>query len=187
MEDQVIFSGKTKDDREYIVRYPNRNDAQLMTDYINVLSKERTYIRFQGEEMKLADEQKFLEDQLQRIEEGLSVMLFIVCDGRIAGISSVDMKDKIESHVAGFGISLLQELRGAGIGRIFMDLILKEAEKKLKMLRIITLSVLEGNTRAQSLYNKFGFQIYGSLPGGVFYKESFIDHIFMYKKIGIYE
>lgn len=183
MKRSIVFEGRTKDGRPYVIRYPQRGDAQMMTDYINEVSKEQTFIRFQGEEMSLKDETKYLQGQLKKIQKKQSVELFVLCDNKIVGISAIDMKDKVEHHEGVFGISLAKEYRGQGLGRILMKLVLEEAEKQLPDLRIITLGCFEGNTQALDMYKKFGFQEYGRLPGGVFYKGKYIDHIYMVKNI----
>ncbi len=61
------------------------------------------------------------------------------------GVATVGLRDKVESHEDVFGISLAKEIRGQGIGKKLMELTLKEAEKNLPMLRIITLGVFGNN------------------------------------------
>lgn len=64
-----------------------------------------------------------------------------------------------------------------------MKLTLKEADKNLPKLRIITLGVFSDNALAQKMYEKFGFKEYGRLPKGVLHKNKYVDHIYMYKII----
>ena len=54
---KVAYQGKTSKGKELIIRYPNKDDAQLMREYINTLSEERTFIRFQGEKVSLEEVQ----------------------------------------------------------------------------------------------------------------------------------
>lgn len=48
---QIVYRGETSKGNHILIRYPSKEDAQAMTDYINKLSKEQTYISFQGEEI----------------------------------------------------------------------------------------------------------------------------------------
>ncbi len=183
MEGKIVFEGQTKDSKHYIIRYPQEKDAQAMTDYINTLSQERTFIRFQGEKVELEDETKYLEGQLKKINNKLTVQLLVLCESKIIGISAIDAKDRTESHEGVFGISLAKDYRGQGLGKTLMELVLKEAEENIPQLRIITLGVFGDNPLAQEMYKKFGFQEYGRLPEGTLHKGQYVDHIYMYKKI----
>lgn len=183
MVGQIIFEGKTKLGELYSIRYPQEGDAQMICDYINTLSREQTFIRFQGEQLSLEDETKYLNGQLEKISDQKTVQLFVVCDTKVVGIAAIDLKDKTESHEGVLGISIAKEIRGEGIGKELMRLILEEAEKNLSQLRLITLGVFGDNQLAQKMYVSFGFQEYGRLPGGSRHKDQFVDHIYMYKKV----
>lgn len=182
-EKNIIFEGKTKDGRNYLIRYPQDGDAGKMAKYINTLSQEKTFIRFQGEKISLKDEEKYLKEQLKRIKENLTVQLLVISEGNVIGVTSIDMRDKTEKHEGVFGISIAKEFRNHGIGKIFMNLILKEAKKNLPDLRIVTLEVFADNPKAHEMYKKFGFKDFGMLPKGIFYKKKYIDRIYMYKEI----
>lgn len=183
MEGEVVFEGLSNKDNKITIRYPAKDDAEQMCDYINTLSKEQTFIRFQGEEVSLGDETKYLNSQLERIIKKQTVSLLAFCNNKLIGISSIDMKDKTESHEGVLSISIAKEYRGERIGKKFMQLVLEEAEKNIPQLRIVTLGVFGDNPFAKSMYEKFGFQEYGRLPEGVRHKGQFVDHIYMYKNI----
>jgi|WetSurMetagenome_2_1015567.scaffolds.fasta_scaffold00353_22 ribosomal protein S18 acetylase RimI-like enzyme len=183
MDRKIVFEGLSKKGNKIIIGYPMKNDAQIFCDYINALSKEKTFVRFQGEEIKLEDETKYLNTQLERIIKRQTVELLAFCNNVLIGISSIDMKDKTESHEGVLGISIAKEYRGEGIGKIFMQLIIKEAEKNMPQLRIITLGVFGNNPLAISMYEKLGFKEYGRLPKGSLHKNNYVDHIYMYKNV----
>lgn len=180
---KTVSEDKTKDGKSYIIRDPAEHDAKAMQTYINSISQEQTFIRFQGEEISLEDEQKYLEGQLKKIKKNKTVQLFVVCNDQIVGIAGVDLKDKSESHEGVLGISLLKEYRGEGIGKTLMRLILDEAIANLPELRIITLGVFGNNSLAIELYKSFGFSEYGRLPLGSKHKEQYVDHVYMFKNI----
>lgn len=180
---KVVFGGKTKKGNHIVIRYPNASDAAAMCEYINTLSKERTFIRFQGEEISMEDEERYLSEQLAKIEQNKSVQLLVFCNDQLIGNSQLDIKDRTESHEGVFGISLAKDYRGEGIGRLLMHYVLEEAEKHMPGLRIVTLSVFGDNPVVQELYQKMGFVEFGRLPEGVLHKGQYVDHIYLYKKI----
>lgn len=168
---------------EFVVRYPVLSDAQAMTEYINTLSNERTFIRFQGEHMSVEDETKYLEGLLKSIENKKSVQLLAFIDDTLIGISGIEMKDKTEGHEGVFGISIAEDYRNQGLGKLMMKLVLESAERELPDLKLITLEVFATNEVAIPMYQKFGFVEHGRLPGGVKLADIFVDRILMHKKL----
>lgn len=154
-----------------------------MLRYINTLSTEQTFIRFQGEQISLEDEKTFLDKRLKAIENKEDVTLLAFYNGQLIGISGIEMKDKIERHLGVFGISVAKKFRGIGIGEELTRLTLLEAENKLAELKIVTLEVISSNINAQNLYKKLGFIQYGLLPKGNIYKGNLIDNMLMYKTL----
>ena len=183
MQVKVVFEGKSDKGVDIIIRYPIKDDAKTMYEYINTLSTERTFIRFQGEQVSLEHETKFLNSQLERIAKEESVQLHVLSGNKIIGISEIDMKDKVERHVGALGISIAKEYRGQGIGSLLMKLVIEEAIKNIPQLRIITLGVFSNNSLAKDMYKKFGFVEYGNLPSGVKLGDKYVGHIYMYKKL----
>jgi ribosomal protein S18 acetylase RimI-like enzyme len=180
---QTVFQGRISDGKDILIRYPQEGDAEQMRDYINTLSREQTFITFQGEQISLEDEIKYLNDQLQKIKDQKTVQLLVVCNNQVVGNAEINLKDKTESHEGVLAISIAKEFRGKGLGEELMRVTLEEAEKNLPELRIITLSVFEENVAATEMYRKLGFKEYGRLPDGSLYKGQYVDDIFMYKKI----
>lgn len=181
-KERIVHKGNFQG-KEVIFRYPTKNDLQTIWEYINTLSKERTYISFQGETISLEEEQKYLNSQLERISKHLATLLLAVCDGKVIGISGIDTKDKIEKHIGVFGISIAKDFRGEGIGSKLMELVIEEANNNLSGLEIITLGVFSINDLAKEIYKKFGFIEYGQLPRGIKLENVYSDHIYMYKSI----
>ncbi|MBI4035875.1 GNAT family N-acetyltransferase [Candidatus Daviesbacteria bacterium] len=164
-------------------RYPTKDDLKAVWEYINALSKEQTFILFQGEKITLEVEEKWLEGELKKIKEGKSVQIFAFVGDKLIGVSGITMKDKAERHVGTFGITIAKEFRNKGIGTTLMETVLIEAKKNLKDLKIIILGVFGNNPIAKNLYEKFGFVEFGNLPESILHKGKFIDHIYMYKKV----
>jgi len=169
--------------KEIVIRYPTLDDAAAMTDYINTLSKERTFISFQGEEMSLEEEKKFLADKLKNIQEKKAVLLLAFHNDTLIANSAVQMKDKIEKHIGIFGISVAKAYRGEGVGRILMDTVIEQTKEHIPQIELLTLSVFHNNGKACALYESFGFKKYGMLPGGVKLPDGYADHVYMYKRV----
>lgn len=180
---KIVFEGKTNKGLEIVIRYPVKDDVKMLLKYINTLSKECTFIRFQGEQLALKEEKKYLNEFVEKIEKNLAVKLLVFTDNRLIAVSDINPSDKIESHIGSFGITVANEYRNQGIGKLLTKLVLDEAEKNLKDLRIVKLGVFANNPIAKIMYEKFGFVEYGNLPEGVKHKNKYVNHLYMYKKI----
>ena len=184
MEDgKIVFEGKSKQGSDFIIRYPNKNDAEAMLTYINTLSKEQTFVNKQGAQKTLEEEQKFLDGELKKIKEHKAVMLLVLIAGAVIGISGIGAKDGASSHVGLLGISIAKNFRGEGIGKTLMKLVLEEAEKHIPQLKLVELGVFDNNAPARSMYEKFGFKHHGTLPEGLLHRGEYRDHVYMYKKL----
>lgn len=180
---EIVFKGKTKTGEDILVRYPEGGDVKKMLKYINELSKERTFIRYQGEQETLESETKYLKSRLEAIKNKKTVHLLAFSNNRLIAATDIHMMDKTEKHVGIFGISVIKDFRGKGLGKLLMELILKEAKKEIPEIKIVTLGVYSTNDIARSLYEKLGFIEYGMLPNGITRDGKFEDTILMYKNI----
>lgn len=180
---KIVFKGKTADGIPYLIRYPKRTDLSELWRYINDLSKERTFISWQGEDISLKDERSFLNSLLRKIRDGKSVFLVVESEGKIIGDSGIDTKGRVNNHVGTFGLSVAKDFRGKGIGKRLMELVLEETKKNLKHIKIIHLECFANNETACNLYKSVGFKEYGKLPNGIAYRDGFVDEILMFKEI----
>lgn len=90
--------------------------------------------------------------------------LFLVCevDSRISGFSRCEGKSlKRVSHKVEFGVCVLQEFWGFGIGKNLLKETISWAEAN--DIKKITLNVLETNEKAIMLYKNHGFEVEGVL------------------------
>lgn len=179
----TIFKGKTPDGISYTIRYPKRTDLEEYLKYINELSKEKTFVSFQGEEITKDDERVYLNSILKKIKNKLSVQLVVDINGKIEGISGIDTKGRVNNHVGIFGISISKNFRSRGIGKKLIESVLEETKKNLKHIKIIHLECFANNNAACNLYKSVGFKEYGKLPNGIAYKDGFVDEILMYKQL----
>lgn len=90
--------------------------------------------------------------------------LFLVCEvgERIAGFSRCEGKSlKRIAHKVEFGVGVLQEFWGYGIGKNLLKESIRWADDN--DIKKITLNVLETNEKAIKLYKKNGFEVEGVL------------------------
>lgn len=182
-EGQIIYQGKSKQGRDFLIRYPKFEDTENMLTYINALSSEQTYVLMQGEPKTIEDEKEFLTKSLKNIKEHKGIVLLACAGDLIIGITNLEMQTGVASHVGDIGVSIAKEYRGEGIGSLLMDVLLNEAEANIPQLKIVTLGVYEDNEPALDMYKKLGFQEFGRLPQGLRRKEKYSDHLYMYKKV----
>lgn len=165
----------------FLLRYPEKGDLGKMHKYINFLSKEQTFVNYQGEEISLKEEDAYLKDQLRRIKNKSSVQLLAFIGSEIVGVSSVDLAESTYSHEGVLSISVLEGYRNLGLGKVLLSTTLFLAEERIKNLKLITLTVFGNNSSAYEFYKSFGFKEFGRLPEGVYYKGRYYDRIYMYK------
>jgi ribosomal protein S18 acetylase RimI-like enzyme len=154
-----------------------------MRDYINTISKERTFISYQGEQLSLEEEKRFVNPQIKRIREGKCVVLLVFSEDKLVGVANLDLGKRTSKHIANLGISLAKDLRDQGIGFKLLETVINEGKKNLKGIEIIKLTVFSNNARAISLYKKFSFEEYGRLPNGVKLENGYDDQVKMYKSL----
>ncbi len=117
------------------------------------------------------DEKQFDEEQeckylAKKAESATEVELLAIAGNKIVGFAGVDAvgtKYKVK-HRANFGISVLKEYWGLGIGRALTESCI-ECAKNAGYTQL-ELSVVADNDRAVSLYKKTGFKEYGRNPKG---------------------
>lgn len=180
---KIVFEGRSRQGKSILIRSLQQNDVEALCRYMNALSEERTFVRFQGEQLTLEEETAYIIGQLQRMELNQTVQLVAFCEGTVVGVADVNMKDLVEKHVGAFGISIAQPYRGEGIGAVLMEMVLKEAAAQIPHLRIIMLEVFSDNMLAIAMYKKFGFVEYGRLPEGVLHNNAYVDTVYMYRKV----
>lgn len=119
---KIVYRDKTKSGKDIIFRYPIKEDLKSVWKYINILSKEQTFlVLFQGDEIPLDEEKRWLEDMLGKIDRGRAVQLFVFVNNELAGVSDIVMKDKAEKHIGIFGITIAKNFRNEGIGTLLKD------------------------------------------------------------------
>ena len=157
----VLLTGGT----ELLVRNAVASDARALRDVMQRTHSETDYLLSYPDEQSVDDEQEACS--LEETERsGNEVELVAVIDGRIvgsAGVSAVRSRRKV-AHRACFGISILKEYWGMGIGRVLMEASIDCARQA--GYTQLELEVVVDNERAVSLYRRAGFEEFGRNPRG---------------------
>jgi RimJ/RimL family protein N-acetyltransferase len=170
-----------KDGRVVQIVLPSMKGLKAVTQFVNKLSKEDTFLSFAGEEYTIAFEKNWLRNMLIEIEKEKNYHLWALYDGQIIGSVNIRRGGNRDQHVGDIGLMIDKDFRRQGLGKYFLNKIIEQG--KLMDFKIATLAVFSDNTTAISLYKKMGFREYGKLPNGLFRKNKYSDKIEMYKEL----
>ena len=154
-----------KDGVELLVRNAGASDARALRETMRRTHSETDYLLSYPDEQSADDEQEARSlAETERSDD--EVELVAVVDGKIvgsAGVAAVGSRCKV-AHRARFGISVLKELWGMGIGRVLTEACIDCARRA--GYAQLELEVVADNERAMSLYRRAGFVEYGRNPRG---------------------
>lgn len=156
----VLKNGKTA-----VLRNGVASDGGAVFENFNRTHAETDFLLSYPDENSFDSEKEgqFLEQKTASTHE---IELIAFVDGKVAGtagIEAVGAKDKVR-HRAEFGISVLKEYWGLGIGRALLEACIKCAKEA--GYAQLELTVVAENARAIALYQKAGFVEYGRNPRG---------------------
>ncbi len=174
-----ILLDTTINEHQVVIRYLHPSDVKPLHRYINELSQERTYITFQGDMISLQEEEKHVKDVMVAIEQKREVKLVLVVDDVLSGSTEVILESRITAHRGNLGLSIAKQVRGMGLGELFLRTVIEEAKRVLPGLRIIQLTCFATNKPALSLYKKVGFEERGRIPGAIFYNGEYLDELIL--------
>ena len=183
----MIFEDKPitlKDGRTAILKTPCIEDAEKMLNYIKKSCGETDFLVRYPEEWEgatIESEEKWIKSR-RNSRNALIITCYI--DGEIAGNCEINFKGGIKtSHRAGVAIAILKEYWGLGIGSAMFEELISAAEAK-PSVEILELEFIEGNNRAKSLYEKYGFKIVGERPNAFKLKDGrLLKEYFMQKEL----
>ncbi len=167
--------------KEYIIRQPKVNDAKDFVYLINRVNQETQYLLQEPDEIKLTSlkEKKLIRGVLADKRQKWFVA---ECDGKVVGqisVCGIPGRTRL-AHRADIGISVLKDYWHMGIGTALLQNGIDWAKEY--GFEQLELSVISCNTRAISLYEKFGFEIVGTIPNAIKYKDgSYADEYKMVK------
>ncbi len=154
---------KLKDGTLAVFKTPELSDAAKMLNYIKTACGETVFLLRYPEEYEpvtLEKEEKWVSN-LRASKNSLDIACYV--NGEVAGNCEISFYTSIKTrHRATVAIAILQKYWGHGIGSaMFEELI---AAAKAHGTEIIDLEFVEGNNRARSLYEKYGFKVICEKP-----------------------
>ena len=158
--------------KEVIISQAKKEDAKLMIDFYNVVGGETDFLSFGKNQFikNLTEYEGFLETTKEEVN---SIILIARIDDKIIGIASINSSSKDRfKHVGEFGIVIVKQYCGLGLGRKIMDYLV-EWSKSNGITKKISLVTNENNYRAIDLYKKVGFEVEGILK-----KDNYVNGIY---------
>lgn len=160
---------KLKDGSICTFRSPYEEEAAEMLEYLRTCSGETNFILRYPEECTetIEEESRFLRNIN---DSDYSIMIVAEIDGEIAGNCSLHIHKRMKvRHRANIGIAIIKKHWNKGIGTLMFEELEKYARKN--DCTQLELEVVEGNTRAITLYEKQGFRIFGERKRGIILKD----------------
>jgi RimJ/RimL family protein N-acetyltransferase len=142
------------------IRPAHPRDAEQFLEVLREVAAERRYIA--TEEVRWRPRE--LRKRFRRPWTEQAATLVAVADGRVVGSLGIRREDwRNNRHIATFGMSIIEDWRGRGVG----SALLAEALRWARGVGVekVSLTVYPHNTRAVALYRKFGFVDEGRLSG----------------------
>ncbi len=154
-----------KNGKEALLRNGDGADGAAVLEVFNLAHEETDYLLTYSDENSFTQEQEaqFLEEKTKSPDE---IEIIAIVDGKVAGsagIEAIGKKFKVK-HRADFGISLLKEYWGLGLGKELTKACIQCAKEA--GYRQLELNVVAENERAISLYRSLGFVEFGRNPKG---------------------
>jgi len=161
-----------------IIRNAVESDAEDLIDYMDAISEESNFLTFGPGEFgaNVQQEKSFIANLSTKKNT-----LFIVAemDGKIIGNLSFSGGPRPRiAHVGEFGISVLKEYWGYGVGEELLQYLINWS-KNSGIIRKINLKVRTDNTRGIHLYSKMGFLEEGLLKRDLMINGDFFDSLLM--------
>lgn len=150
---------------EALLRNGTEADGEAVFENFNRTHGETDYLLSYPDENSFDAEQegRFLAEKEESENE---IEILALVDGKVAGtagIEAIGTKYKVK-HRAEFGISLLKEYWGLGLGRAMLEACIECAKKA--GYEQLELDAVADNERAIAMYEKAGFVEYGRNPKG---------------------
>lgn len=166
-----------KNGQTCVIERVQPGDAAELVAYVNQIAGETDNMTFGGGEfsMSVIEEEQYLRNTLWKDHTFIAVARV---DGRIvANINLHGNERQRLQHSATFGISVLKEYWGRGIGKLLMEEMLTYAH--WAGLTKINLKTRTDNINAIALYHKFGFTVEGIERRAMLVNDQYVDFLLM--------
>ena len=172
-----------KDGRQAILRNPREDDTLECLNYIKTVSGETDFLIRYPEDCDMTEEQERAWIRNAR-ESDNQCNLICEVDGNFAGNCEVSFSRRIKmKHRGTIGIALKKGYWNLGIGTAMFEELIRIAREREGVIQL-ELEFMEGNFRAQALYEKMGFRTVSFKPNAFRMKDgSLRKEFFMVKEL----
>ncbi|MCD8038261.1 MAG: GNAT family N-acetyltransferase [Lachnospiraceae bacterium] len=170
-------------EREIILRSARTDEAQMLIDYLKTVNGETKFLMREPDEIEFtqSQEEQFIKSR-NEANDALLILAFV--DGEYAGNCSFEgnTASRRTAHRAEIAIALYQKYTGFGLGRLMLNVLLREIQNK--GFSQAELTVVSDNKRAFHLYESLGFRECGRIPNANRYDDgTYSDDILMVKQL----
>jgi RimJ/RimL family protein N-acetyltransferase len=159
------------------------SDAEKILEYIKKVSGETNFLTFSPDEFKTTVEKE--KNALKKYSERDNCLAIIAVDNENRVVGMLDFNGGAKSrtkHRGEFGITVLKEYWGKGIGKAMINYLIDWA-RNLGTIRKIDLKVRSDNNRAIKLYKNMGFIVEGEISRFFYIDGAFYSVLCMGLKI----
>ena len=159
-----------KNSKECILRNAEEADGKDVLELFIKTHEETNNLLSLPEEIKFTVEEQCAYCK-EKAESENEIEIIAIADGRIVGSAGIEQAgNHIKTrHRAEFGISVLKEYWGLGIGRALTEACIECAKKA--GFKQLELEVVDDNQSAIKLYKSVGFTEYGRKPRAFLHPE----------------
>ena len=165
------FAYTLKDGRRVTISSPKDEDIPSMIEMLYLASQESDFLLMYPEECSknTPEKEKAIFDRINN--SALEVMLLARLNNRVIGCTHLSFGERIKTkHRCFVTITILKECWGQGLGTCLFQKLIEIAKQK-EYVTQMELSFVEGNKRAQGLYEKYGFKITAKKPNAIRLKD----------------
>lgn len=165
-------------DEELLIRPAKKDDAHEVLQLLNIVGGESNNLTYSGNELgfTISQEETFIEGHNQCNN---SLFIVAVYKDKIIGTLNFAGGNRTRiAHSGMFGMSVLKEYWGIGVGTCLVDYLLEWAEEN-GIIKKIELQVKIDNIRAIELYKKMGFTVEGRLRKSLKINDEYYDTLYM--------
>jgi RimJ/RimL family protein N-acetyltransferase len=156
----------TQSGKAFLIRTAQPDDAAALIDYFRCLTQEPELFVLEPDEFPTTEE-KERQWVVEHLEHPGKIVLLAEAEGTIIGnVSFENGPFRRVAHRGSFGIAVLKEWRGAGVGTALLRTFLEWAEAN-PLIEKVGMDVFALNQRAIQLYRRLGFVEEGRRPNEV--------------------
>ncbi|HDP70354.1 MAG TPA: N-acetyltransferase [Actinobacteria bacterium] len=172
---------KAKNGQKIEIRHLRMSDVRKAADFINATVDENLML-LRDRKVTLREEKEWIEEIFKKINRGQGIFLVAEAGKKIVGTCVLECQSYRQNHIARFGIAILTDYQGIGIGTKLTERVLEMASK-IDGLEIIELGVFATNKRAIDFYRELGFKEVARIPNYFKYDDKSVDNIVMYHRL----